>query len=545
MVSVCVRPRCMILPVLVAILASCGDPAGPVSSPPVPSILTGCFSGDSTLIEKHSTAIYLQGQKNSCQATLSWTSCHDGDFLRYDLYRCDSPGFAGSTSEAEVVASFQNATDTIFTDTDTGWGSTFYYALLTVDADKDTAWSNEVGLTMPGDIPDRSLLTGWIDCSTATLRWTHCEAYDFESYRLYRAESPGIAGDTASAVFLRSFTGRFDTVFTDSLLLPTEEGYWYSVLTGTTKGFHSWSNEFNVFVEEPRPYPWRVIYEAPLETYSTGMATSSSGDRAFCTHMGYSVEEVSMETFYSRVIEGSPSSRHICVNPEVDLAYLSPYEGDILVEIGNDPGGGQRICQLSGSPGECCTAPDGLTVYAPFLDDQVIWVIDASSFSVVDILYTDSRVRQLACHPSGEELYALSYIDNTLTILTTDPPGVVFEIPIGDLPVDMDFTPDGEELYVSCLGSDAIWRISCRERRVLEVIEISNPTDIVIHPSGDYMYVIQTQRTIGIYAIPGHKLVQTIDPGAVVTDLEALPSGLHMLYSKTTPFSSNLVILGV
>lgn len=542
-----VRIPCIILPVLLALLAACGDPAGPEPdpTPPTPSFLTGCFSGDSTKSsEVFTPVISLAVPKGSCQATLLWTRCPDGDFLRYDLCRSGSPGFTESAAEVEVIASFGGVTDTVFTDTDPEWGDSFYYALLTVNAGESTSWSNEVELTMPGDLPDPSLLGGWLDCGIANLMWTPCKAYDFESYRLYRADSPGIAGDTASAVLLQSITGRFDTTYTDSLLLPSDEGYWYAVLTETTKGFHRWSNEFGVFVEEPKPYPCRIVYEIPLESYPTDLAVTGTGDHVICSHMGYSAEVVSMETFSASMLEGSPSARYVHVNPEADVAYLSPFEGDVLIEMDIGPEGGQRSCQLSGQPGECCTDPTGGILYVPFLDDHVIWIIDSASLSVVDVVYTDNPVRSLAYRPSGGEVYALSYIDDMVTILTTDPPEVAAEIPLGHLPVDMAFTPDGEELYVSCLGSDEIWLISCREQRVLDVIDMNNPTDIAVHPSGDYLYVIQTEGTIGIYSIPGHVLVHTINPAGVVTNLEALPSGLHMLIDRTTALDSHLVVLG-
>ena len=84
--------------------------------------------------------------------------------------------------------------------------------------------------------------------------------------------------------------------------------------------------------------------------------------------------------------------------------------------------------------------------------------------------------------------------------------------------------------------------ISCVERRVLDAIEMNNPTDITVHPSGDYLYVIQGENTVGIYSIPEHQLIHSLDLALddSITGLEALPDGQHMLVSQ----SSQLLVLG-
>lgn len=68
----------------------------PLASSPSPSVLTASVSENDVL--------------------LSWTSCPDGDFFSYTLYRLDEPGIESYPEFATIIYSSEAAADTLFTD---------------------------------------------------------------------------------------------------------------------------------------------------------------------------------------------------------------------------------------------------------------------------------------------------------------------------------------------------------------------------------------------------------------------------------------------
>ncbi len=104
----------------------------PAACSPTPSVLTASVSEDGVL--------------------LSWTSCPDGDFLSYTLYRSADPGIESDPSFATIVFSSLSAADTLFTDVSLPAGD-YYYALSTANEANLFSWSNEETITIFDSIP--------------------------------------------------------------------------------------------------------------------------------------------------------------------------------------------------------------------------------------------------------------------------------------------------------------------------------------------------------------------------------------------------------
>jgi hypothetical protein len=101
---------------------------------------------------------------------------------------------------------------------------------------------------------------GPLDICEVTASWTPSSDVDFCSYVLYRAESPDISSDPASATILGEFANRDSTVYAD-----TDVGwathYYYAVRTTDINNDGVWSNEALIVTPGSAPTP-SVLSEA-------------------------------------------------------------------------------------------------------------------------------------------------------------------------------------------------------------------------------------------------------------------------------------------
>lgn len=84
------------------------------------------------------------------------------------------------------------------------------------------------------------------------LSWTQCTDPDFESYTLWRSESPGIPGNPSQASAVFTASGSLMLSFTDSTASPGGN-LCYALETRNLSGYKAWSNEVTVFLPDPEP----------------------------------------------------------------------------------------------------------------------------------------------------------------------------------------------------------------------------------------------------------------------------------------------------
>ncbi len=109
----------------------------PLASSPSPSVLTASVSENDVL--------------------LSWTSCPDGDFFSYTLYRLDEPGSSPILS-SPPSSTAQKRRRTPFHRCRLSAGD-YYYALKTTNDADLYSWSNEEAVTIVDSIPTVQDLT--------------------------------------------------------------------------------------------------------------------------------------------------------------------------------------------------------------------------------------------------------------------------------------------------------------------------------------------------------------------------------------------------
>ncbi len=136
--------------VFLLIVLSCGNSPVDSAGNPTPSTLQ---------IELYSDSVVYS----------SWNQCTDSDFESYILWRSLSPDIQSDPSQAQVLKilsgeSLQN----IWYDSTVVPGETYWYALETRNTSALSAWSNELGLTIPLNEPE-NLTVFFIDPSHGSL----------------------------------------------------------------------------------------------------------------------------------------------------------------------------------------------------------------------------------------------------------------------------------------------------------------------------------------------------------------------------------------
>ncbi len=159
---------------------------------------------------------------------LHWSQNPDSDFKGYELYRSLSTNDLGA-----VIYTTEVVSDTVFTDSDIEGSNTYYYTLVTRNANDSTAKSNTVEIK--NTYVTASILYGTYD-GYIYLEWTKNPDSDFARYDLYRSESIGSIGTLIHTANIVT-----DTLYTDSDISKNNI-YYYTLVVYNTSDLSANSN---------------------------------------------------------------------------------------------------------------------------------------------------------------------------------------------------------------------------------------------------------------------------------------------------------------
>ncbi len=232
------------------LVISCGEESTGPSGPDItPSTLSVEFTGDSSKIGEDDTRAVDINSKGNCEVTASWTICGEAAFKSYILYRSESPGISSDPSAATILRVISDVNKSEYVDSTVDWTTQYYYALQTTDINDNGVWSNEDSISTPGTAPTASILSAdSVVSSLVDLYWSQCPDDDFDSYRLYRSQTPNIQNDTSYAERICTISEAWDTTYTDDGVAP-DFTYYYALMTANNKDIFSWSNEITVYID--------------------------------------------------------------------------------------------------------------------------------------------------------------------------------------------------------------------------------------------------------------------------------------------------------
>jgi len=221
---------------------------------------------------------------------LIWSKNGDEDFESYRIYRAESPQEVNTTSFLVDVLYDQSITN--YQDTNLKENTEYNYRVYVFDTSGKSTGSNMVtGKTNVNNPPTAvSLLTPTPVMNSVTslnLIWSINEDVDFESYRIYRAESPQEVNTTSFLVdvlYNQSITNYQDT----NLKENTE--YNYRVYVFDTGGKSTGSNMVTGKTNENQPpNPVTLLNPTPVgnSTTSLNLSWSKNADEDFVSYRIY------------------------------------------------------------------------------------------------------------------------------------------------------------------------------------------------------------------------------------------------------------------
>jgi len=235
------------------------------------------------------------------EITLNWTRSEAKDFSRYELRRSEG-GYVDETST--LVGSFDNVSDTTFTDTGLADTTSYYYRIYTYDQDGLSAGSDQLEVRTRNINPPSPVQLdqpSQVDTFSVSLSWSKSNEKDFDRYELYRSLTPGVS--TSAAKVFTSCTGEI-TYATDSGLEAATR-YYYRVYTWDEGGKFSASNEVFATTLNSPPDAVEVVSVGPAPGDTCGsleILWRSSDARDFASYKLFRSETPAVSSELSELV---------------------------------------------------------------------------------------------------------------------------------------------------------------------------------------------------------------------------------------------------
>lgn len=188
---------------------------------------------------------------------------------------------------------------------------------------------------------------------------------------------------------------------------------------------------------------------------------------------------------------GSPAS-DIMISPNDE--YLFAVHGSSVSAIRTSDHFVEAEIDVGPTIGRACITPDGSRLYVGLSSSNSVAVVSTESYSVVDSIFVGKLLYDLECEPGGQHVLVVGEDGHLVLIRTSDNEitkifgGWWYGTGIG-------YLPDGSYAYIS--GSDELPMeyVSVIDTDDYEIVGSVYagyfPNAIAVHPSGDYVYVIQ------------------------------------------------------
>jgi YVTN family beta-propeller protein len=241
----------------------------------------------------------------------------------------------------------------------------------------------------------------------------------------------------------------------------------------------------------------------------------------------------------------------IAVSPDGATAVVANAEDNHTSIL--DIASGTNLVNLPTSqrPAEVAISPDGQRAFVTSIagTDRIHFIdLDGANSSVTgslvagqmgSILYTYNVVSGIAVSPDGNILAACISFDDELLLVDTATQSEIARVPVGDFPIRVAFSADGNLAFVTHSFSDDLYIVSIDggSSQVEAVVPgIEFPLDVVVSGDGSHAYVASFD-----FNAPSVKVVATSTATVVNTVvLNDQPRRLHLcetnsiLYAMTT-----------
>lgn len=196
----------------------------------------------------------------------------------------------------------------------------------------------------------------------------------------------------------------------------------------------------------------------------------------------------------------------VTAGEEGEVLELDARDGSMLMRWKT---GGARSRTLA-------VTPDGRKVYVTVARSDSVAVIDRLTVAAGRIP-TGAGPEGLDIAPDGNELWVANRDDHTLTVIDTRRDAVVATVASGGRgPIRPRFRPDGSEVWVVNRGSSSVSVIEREGRsRLWEITLPGAPLDILFSPDGRQAYVSMPEwGEVAVVDVAGRRVLDYIPAGA-------------------------------
>lgn len=386
--------------------------------------------------------------------------------------------------------------------------------------------------------------------------WTMCSDQTFDSYILYRSETPGIKEDPSSAELLTEITSQITTVYVDESVI-WDRGYYYALRTTDTGDNEAWSNE--AFIQTPvmeAPTPSQLSLEE-LSWFSIILSWTVCPEVNFDNYRLYRSEypEIYQDTSLAELVLNSEWKQDtvytdLSIEPSTVYYYsllttntegISSWSNEIsLTTYDNIPDMVTESVPVGSSPWDAASLPDGSRIYVSSRGEDALYVIRTSDNTVTATVPVGDTPYGVCMHPSGEYVYAANWGSNDVSVVRTSDNTVVENVDVGDRPVGLCVLPSGDFLYVTNRNDGTVTAVRTSDNTPVDTVSVGlYPYSICPVPSGDYVYVANFgSGNLSVIRTADNEVVKTVELYANPIGLCVVPTGEFLYVSN---YGSNVI----
>jgi len=166
-------------------------------------------------------------------------------------------------------------------------------------------------------------------------------------------------------------------------------------------------------------------------------------------------------------------------------------------------------------------------VYAVSYLNYTVSVINTSTNTVVATITVGSHPSSVAITPNGDYAYVTNYYDGTVSVINTSTNTVVDTITLGAYPYGIAITPNGDYAYTANLYNGNVSVINTSTNTVVTTITVgTSPYGVAITPNGQYAYVVNFgSNNVSVINTSTNTVVATITVGSGPIAVAITPNG--------------------
>ena len=170
------------------------------------------------------------------------------------------------------------------------------------------------------------------------------------------------------------------------------------------------------------------------------------------------------------------------------------------------------IAALAAVPAQ---ARDTGYVFVSSEKDHAVTVLDGKTLSVVKVIPTGKRPRDMRLSPDRSKLYVIASDSQRVDVIDIAKLAVTGNIPVGEDPEMFDLSADGKRLYVSNEEDAAVSVVDIAARKRLTTIAVGEePEGVKVSPDGKRIYVTsEVANMVHVVDAASHKILANVVVG--------------------------------